>query len=95
MFQIVLLECGVDGGKHPLFVRTPQRRQQISFGSVAGETMDHHLPGNVPQACFQNLNIGILFQARHGSGTPERFQVRAAQYMEQMKLVDCKSEGNI
>lgn len=72
--------------KHPFFIRAPQRRQQVPLGSVAGETMDHHLTGNVPQACFQNFNVCILLQACYGSGTPERFQIRAPQHVKQMKF---------
>ena len=61
LLYIILQECLTDCIQNPLLISAPKRCQQISFRSVSGQAVNHHVPGNSSNAFFQNIKILIQF----------------------------------
>ena len=76
----------MDRIEHALFVRAPERRDEVTLGAVAGQAVDNYLRREDAQTLLEQVDIVLWREHLELSGGIIRRQIRAAQHMQQVQL---------
>ena len=69
-----------------LLVRAPERRDQLTLGSVPGQAVDHHVGRDGLDAAFQHADIFFQCQDRKQSLPVILRQIRPLQHMQKLEF---------
>ena len=78
LHQIAARESGVDRIEHALFVRAPERRDEVALGAVAGQAVDDHLRWEYAQTLLEQVDIVLRREHLALPGSIICRQIRAA-----------------